>query len=704
MKKFACVAMAVFLALMVVTPMSSTTAASGGFFDHLGKKFDFKPIAFYSGSATEGYVDNWERFTMKNTIGQTTAYYGELEAIDLAQDGVFKMARFCFPKSSTTADVPKRTDSFVSANGVKEIAVTFEPNDELLAPRFYELGTASMKVWPDGDSNNISEFRVGSVLVPYGVYTLKLGGKEITRKRVLSWDRTISDPKARFKTTTDTVATTAPAIVGGSSYLPMRNVGEDIFGCNVLWDAATKTATYSYGDGVAQYNVSFVIDKAQATRTLICGDGERFSDVVTMDGAAKLIGGKTMVPLRAISKLMKADVAYNDKTKEVKITYPGVLTNVTNINQTNSTVQPTAPVSTMSVSSVPLATQAITTVSSITANAATTASMQSFLKDVKFFTSVRTGGHQAEVTLFFGYPFMNDVQYADAYIIMSPSRSKVYAWDRIHKYLGRIEFGGSTRPPVNDPESPWYKKFMVSTPTDPNPYRELFNSVSWPWYDTVVDGCTYPLYMLDASRYYIAIELVDPLTGETRTITPFTQEQIYNGQAGVYSEDKLGKYIVDMFDLNKWASDRYKVDSRKEFLKDGAEFKVGDVITIDNVNIRNVEENALVEIGIAYQKNTKEIIPNSPAVGEWLTQMTYSQLKEQGFSFILTQAMLDKFEERLVNEYKKGYIESGKKVEDYGPYSPFGYFIVLRSKANPSNYVRSEGFLRFEGVVTYSQY
>ena len=698
MKRFAVVAIAVVMLIVgSVVPTSPATAAGAGAFDHLGKTFDFKPIAFYQGK--DFSLDNWSRTPIKNTSGTSSAYYGVLETTDLTQDGVWGMARFCFADLSSAAGVVGRTGSFIPANGTQEAKVTFEPNDAITGPRFYELGIASFKVWPDGDPDGYSEFKVGAILVPMGIYTLTLGSQELTRKRVLSWERTNTDAASRFKWTTDTISTTAPAVIKGASYLPLRDVGESIFGCEVLWDPDTKTATYAYTSGVSSYRVSFTIDKAEATGVLTDGNGESLTIVEKMDGSAQLIDGKTMVPLRAISKLMKATVEFDSRTKKITITYPEKKTNFTDVNKPYSAPKPAMEMTTMSANQLPTVTDQVQSTS------AAAGTLKSFLKDVKFFTAVRTGGKTANVALNFGYPFMQDIQYADAYIIMSPSRSKVYAWDRIHKFLGRIEFGGASRPPVSDPESPWFKKFMVSTPSEPNPYRELFNSVSWPWYDTVYDGCTYDLYMLDASRYFIAIELVDPLTGEKITVTPFTQQQIYNGQTGVYAKDKLGKYIVDMFNLNDWANSRYKVDSRKEFLYDGKEFSIGDTITIDNINLKGVDENTPVEICIGYQKNTKEVIPNTPFIGEWLAgPFTYGTLKAEGFSFTLKQTQLDKFEERLINEYKKGYIESGKKVEDYGPYSSYGYFIVVREVGRKDNKVVSEGFLKFEGAVTYSQY
>lgn len=94
---------------------------------------------------------------------------------------------------------------------------------------------------------------------------------------------------------------TPPVIEDGRTLVPMRFLFERI-GANVDWDAATRTALASLNGT----EISFAVDN-------ICARVNKAS--VTMDVPARLIDGKTMVPLRFLSETLGYDVTWDAETR-----------------------------------------------------------------------------------------------------------------------------------------------------------------------------------------------------------------------------------------------------------------------------------------------------------------------------------------------------------------------------------------------------
>ena len=97
----------------------------------------------------------------------------------------------------------------------------------------------------------------------------------------------------------------APLLVNGRTMVPMRAIFEKL-GAVVYWDNNARTA-------IAQKentNVSISIDD-----TVLYKDGIP----ITLDVPAQLNGGRTLVPLRAVSEAFECDVKWNGDTKIVNI-------------------------------------------------------------------------------------------------------------------------------------------------------------------------------------------------------------------------------------------------------------------------------------------------------------------------------------------------------------------------------------------------
>ena len=98
---------------------------------------------------------------------------------------------------------------------------------------------------------------------------------------------------------------TPPTIENDRTLVPMRFLFEQM-GAEVDWNAETKTATATL-DNTA---VTFAIDNTNAN---INGQS------VTMDVPARLINGKTMVPLRFLSEELGFTVTWNEETRTAVI-------------------------------------------------------------------------------------------------------------------------------------------------------------------------------------------------------------------------------------------------------------------------------------------------------------------------------------------------------------------------------------------------
>jgi len=87
-----------------------------------------------------------------------------------------------------------------------------------------------------------------------------------------------------------------PEIVDDRTLIPVRGVFEEM-GAQVDWDAASSTAIISKGD---------VVIKVQIGNNIMQVGGSQ----VELDVSAQLIGGRTMVPLRAISQALGAEIGW----------------------------------------------------------------------------------------------------------------------------------------------------------------------------------------------------------------------------------------------------------------------------------------------------------------------------------------------------------------------------------------------------------
>lgn len=101
---------------------------------------------------------------------------------------------------------------------------------------------------------------------------------------------------------------TQPFIESDRTLVPMRAIFEAL-GAHVNWDGETKTIV-SY-DPISDVSITMQIDSA----TMFVGETP-----VTLDVPAKIVGDRTVVPLRAVAEGMNSDVQWQGESRTVVIT------------------------------------------------------------------------------------------------------------------------------------------------------------------------------------------------------------------------------------------------------------------------------------------------------------------------------------------------------------------------------------------------
>jgi len=99
----------------------------------------------------------------------------------------------------------------------------------------------------------------------------------------------------------------APIIESGRTLVPIRAISEAV-GADVSWDSSTQTVTISTSDK----DISLKINSTSATVN---------NTKVAIDVPAKILSGRTLVPLRFVSESLGAKVDYNASQRAVYIKY-----------------------------------------------------------------------------------------------------------------------------------------------------------------------------------------------------------------------------------------------------------------------------------------------------------------------------------------------------------------------------------------------
>ncbi|WP_102348287.1 copper amine oxidase N-terminal domain-containing protein [Bacillus sp. Marseille-P3661] len=98
----------------------------------------------------------------------------------------------------------------------------------------------------------------------------------------------------------------APFIEGGRSYMPIRYVAEAVGADFITWDQATQTATIMKGDRVVQLTAGSKALKVNGAS-------------ISMDAAAQVKEGRTVLPVRFVGQALGANVDWNEADQTVTV-------------------------------------------------------------------------------------------------------------------------------------------------------------------------------------------------------------------------------------------------------------------------------------------------------------------------------------------------------------------------------------------------
>ncbi|WP_018922901.1 NlpC/P60 family protein [Salsuginibacillus kocurii] len=134
-----------------------------------------------------------------------------------------------------------------------------------------------------------------------------LGARRVIEDNSVSASQTSGQP-VEVTINGQALATDQDALLnGGRTVVPMRAIFEEL-GATVTWNQATKAVRATKGNRVLSLTVGNNVAYTATTS-------------VQLDQPAKVLDGRTMVPLRVVSESMGANVNWNSNTRTVEITY-----------------------------------------------------------------------------------------------------------------------------------------------------------------------------------------------------------------------------------------------------------------------------------------------------------------------------------------------------------------------------------------------
>jgi len=129
----------------------------------------------------------------------------------------------------------------------------------------------------------------------------------------------------------------APQIIGGSTMVPMRAIFEAL-GATVNWDAATKSITAKQGTK----GVKLIVDSPIFMTFTYDASGDvvdNSTKAITIGALPTIVNNRTLVPVRAVSEGLGADVKWDGTTRTVTITSSKADATKTDASTTGSAVK-----------------------------------------------------------------------------------------------------------------------------------------------------------------------------------------------------------------------------------------------------------------------------------------------------------------------------------------------------------------------------
>lgn len=130
-------------------------------------------------------------------------------------------------------------------------------------------------------------------------------------------DITINGLKVTLKTAPTSSSPPLPKELGGSTYMPIREVAEAL-GAQVGYDGAEKKVTLTQ----SLWNGKNIVELWIGKKTAKINGKEIFIDSKTQKLYPTIISAKTMLPLRFVGEALGAGVAWEGATRKITLIYP----------------------------------------------------------------------------------------------------------------------------------------------------------------------------------------------------------------------------------------------------------------------------------------------------------------------------------------------------------------------------------------------
>ncbi len=325
MRKLVAIVAVVLTVGLLVGAFSSFAAPK--LFGNLGRTFYFKPVARYK-PANDVKAGNHHWFYFTNTTGKDQRFSGLITNLGPTPDNEWEIVQYCFSDACYKPGDIGTTGSNIKNEASEEVSVQFAPHDK--KSKLGQFGTSKIEVWAKDDPTIKDTMYTAAIFMPFTRAVMAINNPTMKVSRCLTWDPLNKDKSKRYPlTTTEETLKVPPVIIGGSTYLPFRDMGEKLLGAKVDWDAKTRTAMYTIGDERAYFKMMLPIDNKEVTLILKAGDGKILTDKVTLSKPATIYKGSTVVPLRGPVELFTAITSQSSTQEDSGIIWDGAKKEIT---------------------------------------------------------------------------------------------------------------------------------------------------------------------------------------------------------------------------------------------------------------------------------------------------------------------------------------------------------------------------------------
>jgi|GEM_PF-5047053 len=316
-RKIICLVLSVVMAVMAATPCFNTVAAESSNFQELNEyleQFVFTPFPLgdYDIKDIEKSKDELLEFAVYHAfcLEYTNENYVSAEKVDDVLLKLFGVSNVEHRSLNTQHDILLTYENNRYYYDVMGDGTYFQFS-EVIESHQNTNGTISLKI-------KITNYGMGSYFddseehIPEEIYFVKAVIKPFNDNskntyQLLYWKNKVADDDIKvFLDGNEIIFDQPPIIEIGRTLVPVRAITEAM-GALVDWNVETKTVTVTRDD----INVQLVIGNYGITVNGI---------MKVLDAEAKIVNGRTLIPLRGLAEAFKATVNWDKDLRTITIT------------------------------------------------------------------------------------------------------------------------------------------------------------------------------------------------------------------------------------------------------------------------------------------------------------------------------------------------------------------------------------------------